>query len=81
MLNRTLLSMDFCYWSRLRMGVIDRRAKRIQKPPQQLLEGSPILKSSYVLHDRKQMKKQWSGTDTIEFHILPQAPTGKGSHN
>ena len=27
MLNRTLLSMDFCYWSRLRMRVIGRRVK------------------------------------------------------
>ena len=26
MLNRTLLSMDFCYWSRLRMRVIGMRA-------------------------------------------------------
>ena len=24
------------------------------------------------------MKRQCSGTDTIEFHILPQTPVGKG---
>ena len=24
------------------------------------------------------MKLQWSGTDTIEFHILPQTPVGTG---
>ena len=23
------------------------------------------------------MKRQWSGTDTIEIHILPQTPYGK----
>ena len=26
------------------------------------------------------MKRQWPGTDTIEFHILPQLPNGKGKH-
>ena len=27
----------------------------------------------------KQMKKQWSGTDAIEFHILAQTSNGKGT--
>ena len=25
------------------------------------------------------MKKQWSGTNATEFHILPQTPNGKGT--
>ena len=25
------------------------------------------------------VKRQWSGPDTIEFHILPQATNGKGT--
>ena len=25
------------------------------------------------------MKRQWSGTDTIEFHILPQTSVGIGT--
>ena len=34
---------------------------------------------SYAL--KKKMKMQWSGTDTIEVHILPQTPNGKKNTN
>ena len=30
-------------------------------------------------HHGKKMKSQWSGTDTIEFNILPKPPNGKGT--
>ena len=29
--------------------------------------------------NEKQIKRQWSGTDTIEFHTLPQTQNGKGT--
>ena len=38
------------------------------------------LFTSHKLWQPKQMKRQRSGTHTIEFHILLQTPNGKGTH-
>ena len=50
MLNRTLLSMDFCYWSRLRMRVIGRRAKGLVRN---------ICRSHHDFISRLQYDAQW----------------------
>ena len=35
---------------------------------------------SNAIGNSELMKRQRSGTDTIEFHILPKAPNGKGTY-
>ena len=39
----------------------------------------PVKSRILIFVKSKYMKMQLSGTDTIEFHILPQTPNGKGT--